>query len=185
MIWAEHGLGMRIHLCFSRRNGGVWRHPRPISPYFPGGASILVRSTPRPEAGEKLAAYCWADQKLRIDNAEKAIALARRYPPPTNAGDAADWVERCLAEPREKGVLRILYHTTTPQYLPVDGQARVKTAAEEAGARASEERPLGWISLELPKSGKPVELRLKLWPPGESIHLANSHPHATWIEWLA
>lgn len=102
MIWAEHGLGMRIHLCFSRRNGGVWRHPRPISPYFPGGASILVRSTPRPEAGEKLAAYCWADQKLRIDNAEKAIALARRYPPPTNAGDAADWVERCLAELRER-----------------------------------------------------------------------------------
>lgn len=82
-------------------------------------------------------------------------------------------------------MLRILYHTTTPQYLPVDGQARVKTAAEEAGARASEERPLGWTSLELPKSGKPVELRLKLWPPGESIHLANSHPHATWIEWLA
>lgn len=148
------------------------------------GVDLRPIDLSKPDAGERLAAYCWADQKERVANAEAAIVLARKYPPPIAVGDAADWVGEQLGTPQSDGVLRIFFHTITLQYLPEDGQNRVKKAVAEAGARASESRPFGWISFESPTAGKPVELRLELWPSGDDLHLANAHPHATWIEWL-
>lgn len=148
------------------------------------GVDLRPIDLSQPGAGEKLAAYCWADQTLRVGNADKAIALARRHPPPIDTGDAADWVERRLTPPQADGVMRIFYHTITLQYLPNEDQRRVKNAVEQAGARADERRPFGWISFELPGADKPVALRLRLWPSGDDLHLANAHPHATWIEWL-
>ncbi|MGP1281964.1 MAG: DUF2332 domain-containing protein [Parasphingopyxis sp.] len=166
-----------------------WRGPPPPSADIEivarRGVDLRPIDLSDPAAGERLAAYCWADQKRRVDNADKAIALARRHPPPIDRGDAADWVARTLAGPQEEGRLRIFFHTITLQYLPDAAQDRVKAAIAEAGARARERRPFGWISFELPKSGKPVELRLGLWPSGDDILLANAHPHATWIKWLA
>ncbi|QLC25333.1 DUF2332 family protein [Parasphingopyxis algicola] len=165
-----------------------WRGPAPpaadIEIVSRRGVDLRPIDLCEAAAGERLAAYCWADQKRRVDNADRAIALARRHPPPIDAGDAADWVARTLAEPREDGRLRIFFHTITLQYLPDDAQNRVRAAVAEAGARASETRPFGWISFELPKSGKPVELRLRLWPSGDDLLLANAHPHASWIEWF-
>ncbi|WP_299323915.1 DUF2332 family protein [Parasphingopyxis sp.] len=137
-----------------------------------------------PEAAERLVAYIWPDQPERIDRAEKAIRLARAFTPPVVAGEAADWTEQRLAQPQAEGVLRILYHTIAFQYFPEEQKQRIRAAVEQAAAEASAERPLGWLSLETNPETGAIELRLKLWPAGEGLHLANTHPHLNWVSWL-
>jgi hypothetical protein len=138
-----------------------------------------------PAAVERLIAYVWPDQPERIARVEIAIGLARAFPPAIVPGRAGDWLETRLARPAAEGVMRIVFHTIAFQYFPVEEQQRVRAAIEQAGAEATETRPLGWLSLEMNKAKTACELRLKLWPSGEEIHLANAHPHATWIDWLA
>lgn len=136
-----------------------------------------------PAAGERLIAYVWPDQTERLDRVERAIAIARSHPPAIEQGDAADWTEARLAEPQMAGTMRILFHTITFQYFPEDAKARVRAALEAAGAAATRDRPLGWLFLEARDDGAAYELRLKLWPGGEALHLADAHPHCTWIDW--
>lgn len=144
--------------------------------------SPLYLSTP--EAAEKLLAYIWPDQTERLGNAETAIRLARAFTPPVIQGEAADWAEKRLRDPQTEGVMRILFHTVAFQYFPEDQKERVRAAIEEAGADATEERPLGWLSFELGEDQKAFALRLKLWPSGDDLHLANAHPHVSSMEWL-
>lgn len=142
---------------------------------------IYLSST---DAAEKLIAYIWPDQPERIERAEQAIALARAFPPPIIAGEAADWVEAQLAIPRAEGVMRVLFHTITLQYFSDADKARVETAIATAGAQASAETPFGWLSFEINAERKAIELRLKLWPQGDEIHLADAHPHGASVDWL-
>ncbi|MGP1351888.1 MAG: DUF2332 domain-containing protein [Parasphingopyxis sp.] len=137
-----------------------------------------------PEAAERLVAYIWPDQPERIDRAEKAIRLARAFTPPVVAGEAADWTEQRLAHRQADGVMRILYHTIAFQYFPEQQKQRIRSAVGNAAAEASAERPFGWLSLETNSETGAIELRLKLWPAGEDLHLANTHPHVSWIDWL-
>ncbi|MBC2779006.1 DUF2332 domain-containing protein [Parasphingopyxis marina] len=137
-----------------------------------------------PAAAERLIAYVWADQPERIARVETAIGLARAFPPAIVPGRAGDWLEKRLAGPSAEGAMRIVYHTIAFQYFPAEEQERVRAAIETAGAEASDTRPLGWLSFEMNPAKTACELRLTLWPSGEELHLANAHPHATWIEWL-
>ena len=83
-----------------------------------------------PEAGERLVAYIWPDQRGRIERAEQAIGLARAFTPPVVSGEADEWVERRLAEAQAEGVLRILFHTIALQYF----LRRCETAGRSGGA---------------------------------------------------
>ncbi len=135
-------------------------------------------------AAEKLIAYIWPDQSERIERAEQAIALARAFPPPIIAGEAGDWIEQQLAAPQAEGVLRVLFHTITLQYLPDDQKQRFHAAIAAAAEQATEDRPFGWLSYEFDDARKAFELRLKLWPSGEDLHLADGHPHGASVDWL-
>ncbi len=148
---------------------GVDRHP-------------IYLSTP--EAAERLIAYIWPDQPERIDRAEKAIRLARAFTPPVISGEAADWTEGRVTSRQADGVMRILFHTVAFQYFGGDEKERIRAAMARAGEQASDNKPLGWLSLELNDEKTAFELRLKLWPGGDEIHLANAHPHGNWVEWL-
>ena len=138
-----------------------------------------------PEAAERLVAYVWPDQPERIERLETAIALARAFSPPIVSGEAADWVERALGSPQVEGVMRILFHTITMQYLPAEQCERVVAAIERAGAAATESRPFGWLAFELNAARTACELHLKLWPGGEDVHLADAHPHGSSVKFLA
>ncbi|MGJ8536237.1 MAG: DUF2332 domain-containing protein [Parasphingopyxis sp.] len=137
-----------------------------------------------PEAAEKLIAYIWPDQPDRIERAERAIALARAFPPPIVAGEAGDWVESQLAAPQADGVMRLIFHTITLQYLPEDQKRQFRAAIAAAAARATEDKPFGWLSYEFDDARKAFELRLKLWPSNEDLHLADGHPHGASVDWL-
>ena len=137
-----------------------------------------------PNAGERLIAYIWPDQPERIARAEIAIRMAHAFTPPVMAGEAADWTEQQLPRKQSEGTMRILYHTIAFQYFPNAQKQRIREAAEQAGAEASTDRPFGWLSFELNETNQAFELRLKAWPTGDEMHLANAHPHGNWIEWL-
>jgi hypothetical protein len=143
-------------------------------------APIIVAD---PANHERLIAYMWIDQPERIARVEAALAVAAAHPPMLDQGDAADWAEARLAEPRAPGVARILYHTVAWQYFDEDDKARIRAALDAAGAEATAETPLGWLGLEVNDDRSAYELRLTMWPGGETLHLADSHPHCAWIQW--
>jgi hypothetical protein len=137
-----------------------------------------------PAARERLLAYVWPDQAQRLARLEAALDAAAAAPWRVEKADAADWVERRLAEPREPGGCRVLYHSIVWQYLPPAVQARIQNAMEEAGASASSEEPLAWLRLEADGDPRSAGLRLTLWPGGETRLLARGDFHGRWAEWL-
>lgn len=140
-----------------------------------------------PATRERLAAYVWADQRERLTRLEAALEIAAGMAVEVAREDAADWLERRLAVEPETGVCRVVMHTIAFQYFPPDVQARVKAWIEAAGARATGDAPVAWLTFEAEQSGferQPV-LRLRAWPGGDDVALARGHPHGAWFEWLA
>ncbi|QJU56784.1 DUF2332 domain-containing protein [Sphingomonas sp. AP4-R1] len=136
------------------------------------------------ESVERLVAYVWIDQQDRVERTGKAIAMAQADPPRLGEGDAADWVEARLAEPQPEGTARVLMHSIVWQYLTPEGQDRITAAMAAAGARATPDRPLGWIAYEGDRAHKTHRLTIRSWP-GEGVteDLGGAHPHGAWISW--
>ncbi len=133
---------------------------------------------------ERLLTYVWPEQPERLARLEQAIAIARAHPPRIDRADGADWIVDRLAEPQDAGVTRVVFHSVALQYFPPAARERVRAATEAAGARATQARPLAWVSFEAdPARGGMMGLQLQTWPGGEAADLATCHPHAAWIEW--
>ena len=76
-------------------------------------------------------------------------------------------------------------HSIVWQYVPEDQKARVTAAMEAAGARATPERPLAWVSLEANRVLHIHEMTVRYWPGGaEPVTVTRAHPHGASIEWL-
>ena len=72
-----------------------------------------------------------------------------------------------------------------PDNMPKDQQDRVTAAMEQAGSRATEDRPLAWIALEANRTVHKHELRVRYWPGGDDeVMLARAHAHGASIEWF-
>jgi hypothetical protein len=132
---------------------------------------------------ERLLAYVWADQRDRLAQLEKALAIAASDPPVIERGDAADWLERNLDVTSETGVARVVMHSVAYQYFPRKTQARIAARMEQAGREASPDAPLAWLRFEKDDGDKETTLRLRLWP-GQDRLLAHCQPHGRAIHWL-
>ena len=89
-----------------------------------------------------------------------------------------------LAAQHDKGVTRVLYHSVMWQYLPEPTREAIAAAMEQAGAEATEERPLAWVRLETNRATFRHELTVRYWPGGaDPVLLAEAHPHGAWVEW--
>jgi hypothetical protein len=139
-----------------------------------------------PAAAERLQAYVWVDAAEREARLAQAIALVRAHGVDLATGDAADWVEARLAEPQAAGVTRVLMHSVVWQYIAPEGQARIRAAMAAAGARATAERPLGWVMMEPNRDLHRHEVRVRGWPGERAMELvALTHAHGAWVEGLA
>lgn len=166
-----------------------WKGEAPVGQWSQIVARCGVDQNPldvRDEAiAARLLAYCWPDQHDRLARLEATIATARAHPPAVEAGDAADWIERKLAESQSAGTARIIMHSVFWQYMPAHAQVRTEAAILKAGGLATADRPFGWLSFEpAPPAISPMQLRLRLWPSGEELHLAACHPHGASISWF-
>ena len=167
-----------------------WRGPPPpdvpVAITATRGVDIAPVDLSDPAAAERLQAYVWIDAVERQARLAETIALVREHGVRLDRGDAADWVEARLAEPQEAGVTRVLMHSVVWQYLGDAGQARIRAAMHGAGARATAERPLGWVMMEPNRDIHRHEVRVRGWPGDRPMELvALTHAHGAWVEGLA
>lgn len=136
-----------------------------------------------PAAEARVAAYIWVDNPERLARLKTAAALLRADPPRIDQADAADWVEARLAEPQADGVTRVLTHSVTWQYLPPATQARITAAMESAGAKATEARPLAWVTMEPDRDLSAHRIGVRMWPDDDGRRtIGAAHAHAKWVE---
>lgn len=131
----------------------------------------------------RLQAYVWPDQAQRLANLRAAIAIALKNDVRVEKIAASKFAARELAA-RPAGECIVLYHSIVRQYFPEDESKAFDNAIAEAGATATKDRPVAWLRLEQDGPGSTFELRLTLWPTGETRVLAHAHPHGAVVKWL-
>lgn len=158
----------------------------PVAIELVRGVDIAPIDLTDPAAATRLAAYCWIDATERQTRLDRAIAMVRDHGVALARGDAADWLAARLAEPQAAGVTRVVVHSVVWQYLGRERQTRIRDAIHAAGARATMERPLGWVMLEPNRDLAAHEVRVRGWPGARGMEVvAHAHAHGTWIEGLA
>ena len=149
------------------------------------GCDVAPVDLTDPNQSQRLKAYIWPEHTVRFERMEAAIRAATERKPDLNRMNAADFVEQELARPQEAGTTRLLMHSIVWQYVPADQQDRVTAAMEAAGARATADAPLAWVSVEADRTVHRHNLKVRYWPGGEeATQLTWSHAHGADIEWL-
>jgi len=137
------------------------------------------------QAALRLKSYCWPENTARLHRLDAVTALANIKPPALVRMDAADWVDQLLAQPQAAGVTRVLYHSIVWQYIPSERRDRITAAMLAAGAAATPDKPLAWITLETNRATFRHELKVRYWPGGETeALLGEAHAHGAWVEWF-
>ncbi|GLT08194.1 hypothetical protein GCM10007928_04250 [Sulfitobacter porphyrae] len=143
-----------------------------LNPLDPGRSEDLLR----------LTAYLWADQPERLVLTRAAASVATT---PVARGDAIDWLARRLPS-APQGRLHLIQHTVAWQYFPKPVRDRGRAMIEAAGAKATANRPLAWLSMESDgdTTGKiGAALTLRLWPGDITLDLGRADFHGRWIKW--
>lgn len=133
---------------------------------------------------ERLLSFIWADQPARMARLEAALEVARHFLPDIEQGNALDWLPRQMKAPQDEGVCRVVMHSMVEQYFDEADRARFENFLEQAGERATVERPMARISFEWTPEREEVQLTLTQWPSGSRRLLAVCHPYGEWIHWL-
>ncbi len=126
----------------------------------------------------RLLAYLWPDQPERLSRTRAAIALNEAQ---LDKADAVAWLEERLATP-EQGSLHLVYSTIAWQYFPKSAQARGTELLEAAGARATENTPLAWFSMENDGATDGAALTLRLWPGDHHVEIGRADFHGRWVQ---
>jgi hypothetical protein len=132
---------------------------------------------------ERIISYVWPDQADRMNRVMAALDLARIEPPRIDQADAGDWIEDIIADDAAPGITRVVLHSIAFQYFPEPVQRRITARIEGAGARATADTPLAWLSFEQFGTDGP-RLALRLWPGDISRVLATSDGHCRSIHWF-
>lgn len=143
-----------------------------LNPLNPRDADDLLR----------LTAYLWADQPERLARTRAAAAV---FDAEMTRGDAIDWLDhRLSAQP--DGQMHLIQHTVAWQYFPAAAQARGTALIEAVGARATQTRPLAWLSMETDgdvTGAVGAALTLRLWPGELRLSLGRADFHGRWVNW--
>lgn len=129
-----------------------------------------------------LLSFVWPDQTQRFEQLARAIEIGRRVPAVIEKADAVDWIERQLAN-SAAGVATVVYHSIVMMYFSVDARERFSRILGEAGARATADAPLAWLSMEpsMGPAGEPgveqAAVDLTMWPGGEKRRIATAGYH--------
>lgn len=148
------------------------------------GCDINPLDLRQEEVRLRLQAYVWPDQERRMANLRAAMKIALENDVAVEKIAASRFVARELAR-RPDGECIVVYHSIVRQYFPDDEGRAFDHAIAEAGAAATKDRPVAWLRLEQDAPAQPFELRLTLWPGGETRVLAMAHPHGASVKWLA
>jgi hypothetical protein len=130
----------------------------------------------------RLKAYLWADQPHRLALTQAAAATLDTV---VEQGDAIDWLEQRLAQPKANH-LHLIQNTVAWQYFPKAAQARGLQLIEAAGALATPDHPLAWLSMENDgdaTGGVGAAITLRIWPGNVTLQLGRADFHGRWVQW--
>ncbi|MEH6757475.1 MAG: DUF2332 family protein [Parasphingorhabdus sp.] len=166
-----------------------WQGPPPPNARFEfesiRGCDIAPVDLAEPAQANRLTAFIWPEHKVRFERMKTAIGLVTEKAPQLDGASADDWMIEQLKKPQQEGVTRVLVHSIVWQYIPKAGRERIKQAMEAAGAKATTDRPLVWLSLEANRETYRHELTVQHWPGGgERTKLGEAHAHGVWLKWL-
>ncbi len=127
-----------------------------------------------------LKALVWPDHVDRMVNLEKAVRIARRFPPRIYPGSATKVLPH-LVEATPPDMVPLIYHTFV-RYL-FDEQTNLRF--EEILQKTARKRDFGLISIEWIDQETPT-IDFTWYTPGSAnrLNLAACNPHGKWLEWL-
>lgn len=164
----------------------AWRGPAPLDvvPQIVSrrGVDLNPLDPQRADHLLRLTAYLWADQPERLTLTRAAASVMTA---PIDRADAVEWLAGRLAA-APQGHLHLIQHSVAWQYFPADVQARGTALIEAAGAQATPERPLAWLSMESDgdtTGGVGAAVTLRLWPGDIRLLLGRADFHGRWIDW--
>ena len=177
--WGDPASPVRIT---SRWRGTPAALPSRIDVAHRAGCDTSPLDPRSPDDRRSLLAYCWPEQRERVERLTAALALTSADALSVERADAAEWLEKHLA-PRRPGVATVVYHSIVWQYLGDATQRRARAAIEQAGERATVDAPLAWLAFEFDPEARAHALTLTQWPGGARRRLATAHPHGADADW--
>lgn len=147
-----------------------------------GACDIAPIDLEHPDARARLESFMWGDQPERLARLRTAIAVARAQGTRVERARAIDWLGGRLPE-RRAGAAHVVFHSSVWWYLPKTERAAVTTLIESEGAEATRDRPLAWLRIEGDNLDW-ADIRLRIWPGGDDLHLGRARYHGQAVEWL-
>ena len=181
--WGEASSPAVIRLDWS---GPIPPIPRRFEIASRRGCDISPIDLMDPEQDLRLLSFIWPDQEERFRRTAAAVEIARQDPPVVDRSDVVDWLLAELAEPVPRKTLTVIQHSIMWQYLHDDTKHTLAGLIEDAGERATKQRPLAHVSFEPPPTGyegKGMAVTVRRWPGGEIRRLGRGHAHGLWFEW--
>jgi hypothetical protein len=129
-----------------------------------------------------LLSYVWPDQRQRLELLRAALETAPATPVSIDTADAVEWLEQQLRAPRP-GEATVVFHSVVLPYLDEDEIAAVWRTLDTAGAQATADAPLAWLSMEA--GPDQADVRLMTWPGAQARLLAHATFHGLPVEWVA
>ena len=96
--------------------------------------------------------------------------------------DAVAWLPNRLSKQRNHK-LHFVFHTIALQYFLQESKDKIAHALAQAGDRATHERPLGYMSMEITDDLYSARLNLQLWPGGQVHDVGRADFHGRWDSW--
>lgn len=145
------------------------------------GVDLSPIDATTPKGRLRLLAYLWPDQPQRLALTRSAASLPA---PRVDQGDAIDWLQQRL-DTAPTGHLHLIQHSIAWQYFPQEAQDHGRAMITAAGDKATDDRPLAWLSLEAapPAHAPGAALTLRLWPGNITLPLGRADFHGRWIHW--
>ena len=136
-----------------------------------------------PDEENRLLSFVWPDQRERLQRLRYAIDIAKKYKPFIDRESADTWIKRQLTRERDRAT--VVFHSITWQYLGEAVQKEFVAALEDAGTRATYDKPLIWARME--PAGPIADVRVTVWNGNESptnYRLCEVGYHGQHMNWL-
>lgn len=162
-----------------------WSGPLPpqITPHVIDKAGCDLNPLDPNRDALRLHSYIWPDQIKRVARTKAAIAIAQENPSPITCADAKDWLQQRLSK-HYPGAVHVIYHTIAWQYFPTDVQKSCESLIRAAGASASPDAPIAWLSMEADDTPDGAALQVTYWPGGETQTIGRVDFHGRWVKWF-
>lgn len=160
-----------------------WAGPEPVNAPFTvtdrRGVDLNPLDPHDSEHALRLRAYLWPDQAHRRALTDAAIRVNTAT---VDRNDAVDWLEQRLTQ-QPDGRMHLIFHTIAWQYFPTSQQAKGEALIEDAGQRATPDRPLAWLRMEADAATRGASVTARLWPGDHLIQLGRADFHGRWVDW--